>query len=316
VSGIRPPLRPQPSSRGLASVDPADVATLISAAWGATIELVDRLDLDQPSRLPDWTVRDVLVHLGTWSEHARFERLLDDARHGRCPPTDDVHARNALVVAAHRDAGREDISTALAVARDRALEFLASDEAERLGREPAPSPVGPLPVTCVIAATAYELAVHALDVAAATDVPSGLLDAAIGALVDTTGALAARSGVRASFAVLTPLGGWAGGSEQDSWTTTRIGSEVPVGELGWPTVQGEAADVLDASAGRRPAVQLILTRRLRLHDVAGLMTLLPALESVPGLPGGVALRATARALGRTGQIVGRISTTIRQNSPF
>lgn len=311
MSGSRPPLRPEPAARGLASIDPEDVADLVGTAWGAMGELAGRLDLDVPSRLPGWTVRDVLVHLGSWPEHTRFDQLVDDVRLGREPEPDDVDARNALVVAAHRDAAATEIVDALDRARDRALAFLTGPDVERLGREPADSPVGPLPLTCVVAASAYELAVHALDVTGADDVPPGLLDVGVGALVDTTGALAARSGVRTTFAVLTPGGGWACGADDDSWTTMRLEPGAPVSELGWPTLQGEAADVLDASAGRRPVIQLLLNRRLRLHDIPGLLTLLPALESVPGLPGGAALRAAARTLGQTGRLVGRIGSALR-----
>jgi len=311
VSGIRPPLRPEPAARGLASTDPRDVAELVTAAWGGVAELTGRLDLDAASRLPGWTTRDVLVHLGDWSEHHRFERLVDDARHARMQEAEDVDARNALVVAAHADAGADDITAALGRARDRALTFLASPDIERIGLEPTDSPIGPLPLTCVIAASAYELAVHALDVAPADQVPDALLHAGIGALVDTTGALAARSGVQATFAVVTPLGGWVCGSEPDSWTTMRLDSELAIGELGWPTLQGDAADVIDASAGRRAAIPMVLGRRLRLYDIAGLMTLMPALESVPGLPGGMALRAAARTLGRTGRLISRLGATVR-----
>jgi uncharacterized protein (TIGR03083 family) len=305
-------LRPEPTARGLASAHPADVAELVTSAWDGAIELAGRLDLDAATRLPAWTVRDVLVHLGDWPEHERFERLVDDARQARTPGRDDIDARNARVVAAHRDAGPDDVAAALARARDRALTFLESPEVDLVGRRLAHSPVGPLPVTCVIAASAYELAVHALDVAPPDEIPDPMLDAGIGALVDTTGALAARAGIRSVFAVVTPLGSWASGSEPKSWTTTRLGSAGPIGELSWPTVAGEAADVLDASAGRRAAVPMVLSRRLRLHDVPALMTLLPALEAVPGVPGGPALRAAARALGTTGRLVGMVTTTLRR----
>jgi uncharacterized protein (TIGR03083 family) len=304
-------LRPEPAARGLASIDPAELAELVGAAWGGMIELTVRLDLDRPSRLPDWTVRDVLVHLGSWPEHTRFERLVEDVRLGRTPDREDVDARNAKVVAAHRDADAAQIAAALAAARDRALDFLAGPDADTLGRLEADSPIGPLPLSGVIAAGCYELAVHALDVAEPGQVPAGLLDAGIAALVDTTGGLAARSGVRTTFAVLTPAFGWACGSSPGSWTTLRLDPGVPARELGWPTLQGEPADVLDASAGRRQAVALLLTRRLRLTDLPGLMTLLPALESVPGLPGGAALRAAARALGQTGRLVGRLGAAVR-----
>jgi hypothetical protein len=91
----------------------------------------------------------------------------------------------------------------------------------------------------------------------------------------------------------------------------RLDGEVNVRELRWPTVEWEAADVLDATAGRRPALAMVVSRRLRLHDVPGLMTLLPALDAVPGLPGGLALRTAAQALGRTGRIIGRLNQLAR-----
>lgn len=311
MSGDSSPVRPGPVPLGLASADPADVIDLVTAAWGGVIDLARQVDLDAPSRLDGWQARDVLVHLGSWREHTRFDRLVDDVRFGRVPERDDVDARNALVVAAHADAGTDDVVAALERARDRALAFLTSADVDELGHELTDSPVGPLPLTCVVAASAYELAVHALDVAPGEDVDPGLLLAGVGALVDTTGALAARAGLHARFAVLTPSGGWACASEEGGWTTLRLdGSGLP-GGLGWPSMSGHAADVLDASAGRRPAVQLVLSRRLRLADVPGLLTLLPALESVPGLPGGVALRAAARTLAGAGWLVGRVGATIR-----
>lgn len=311
MSGLTPPLRPEPAARGLASADPDDVIDLVRGAWDGVIELTGRLDLDRPSRLARWTVRDVLVHLGSWPEHTRFDRLVEDVRHGRTPAREDVDARNALVVAAHRDADAEEVAAALVTARDRALTFLTGPDRELLGREPTDSPVGRLPLTCVVAASAYELAVHALDVTAASDVPGPLLDAGIGALVDTTGALAARSRLATTFAVLIPAGGWVCAADGDSWTTMRLPTALPAGELGWPSLEGDAADVLDASSGRRQVLQLVLGRRLRLHDVPGLMALLPALETVPGLPGGMALRAAARTLGQTGRLVGRLGSVLR-----
>jgi len=306
-------LRPEPTGRGFASVDPAEVADLVTAAWDGVAELAHRLDLDAPSRLPGWTVRDVLVHLGSWPEHVRFSRLVDDVRLGRVPERDDVDARNALVVAAHADAAPADVAAAMARARDGALAFLTSPDAERLGREPAESPVGPIPLTCVVAASAYELAVHALDVCPPGDAPAPVLHAGVGALVDTTGALVARAALTTRFAVFTPLGGWGCSGDGDGWTTLALGTSLNVDELGWPSLQGTAADVLDAASGRRPALQLVLTRRLRLGDVPGLLGLLPALESVPGLPGGKALRAAARTLARTGWMVGRIGATFRSS---
>jgi uncharacterized protein (TIGR03083 family) len=179
VSGERPSLCPEPAGRGLASIDPAEIADLVTAAWDGAVELANQLDLDVPSRLPGWSVRDVLVHLGSWPEHTRFDRMVDDVRLGRVPDRDDVDARNAFVVAAHADAGRDEIVAALTQARDSALTFLTSPDAERLGRRTAWSRLGPLPLTCVLAASAFELAVHALDVTTPDTIPDRLLHAGV-----------------------------------------------------------------------------------------------------------------------------------------
>lgn len=306
MSGNRPPLRPEPDGRGLAS-QPELVATLIRAAWDAAADLVPGLDLDAPTRLPEWTVRDVLVHLGSWDEHPTFASLLDDARHGRVHDVDDADARNATLVTAHHDAGPDEIVAALADARDRALQFLAGPEVDSVGLQFSQSAVGMLPVTGIIAASGYELAVHALDLLPPDRVPAELLDAGIAALTDLTAALAARRGLSATFGVLTPTGSWAGGSQDGNWTTIRLAGEVTGRDLRWPAVEAAAADILDASSGRRLAAQLLLSRAIRMHDVAGLLGLVPALEAVPGLPGGSALRATARTLSQTGQLVARLA---------
>jgi len=73
------------------------------------------------------------------------------------------------------------------------------------------SVLGPLPLSTLVGAGAYELAVHALDLApAGARAPSTtLLSAGVAALVDTTGALAARCDISAGAACLSPEGGWA-----------------------------------------------------------------------------------------------------------
>jgi len=297
--------------RGLASAPAADVVALVGQAWDAACTLVAGLDLDRPSRRPGRTVRDVLVPLGSWPEHERFAALLDDgALDGRAAGTaKDGELDDDALVAVHAGAATAAVVAALRRARDGALALLDDPDGGHRGLAPVPSPVGPLPLTCAVVASCYELAVHALDVAGADDVPEPLLAAGIAALVDTTGALAARSGVAARFAVRTPRGGWACITRGPrAWTTSPLHG----GRAGLPLLEGAAADVLDASAGRRSPVPLLAARRLRLHDVPGLMALLPVLEGVPDLPGGAALRATARVIGGTGRLVGRLGPAVRR----
>jgi uncharacterized protein (TIGR03083 family) len=311
VSASRPGPRPELSSRGLATSDADDLAALLVGAWNAVIELAETVPLDRPSRLTGWTVRDVLVHLGSWEEHRSFASLLDDARHGRVHEVDDADARNALLVAAHHDADADDIARALREARDRGLDFLRSPEVTSIGGDWTDSTLGPLPVAGLVMASGFELAVHALDVAEPAVLPRPLLDAGVAALVDLAGALAARRGLNLTVAVITPDGGWATSCAPGSWSTVPLPGTTTARDLGWPAVEGLAADVLDAAAGRRLAAQLLITRRLRLYDVPALLRLSGALEEVTGLPGGSALNTAARALGQTVQLVSRLGGAVR-----
>ena len=72
--------------------------------------------------------------------------------------------------------------------------------------------------------------------------------------------------------------------------------ELPAVPPAWPVVQGRAAELLDASAGRRAVPPMLARRELRLHHVTGLLALAPIVEAVPGLPGGSALRVAVRHL--------------------
>jgi uncharacterized protein (TIGR03083 family) len=311
VSAPRPSLRPEPHSRGLASAGSDELQELFSGAWDAMIGLAGQVPPEQASRLPGWTARDVLVHLGSWDEHPTFASLLDDARHHRVHEVDDADARNAMLVAAHHDADLADIRQALRTARDRGLDFLSSPELATIGQHWTDSTVGQLPVAGVVMAVSFELAVHALDIAEPGQVPGRLLDAGVGALVDLAGALAARRGLDLTVAVVTPAGSWAAGVEPRSWTTVALPEVARARDLGWPAVEGLAHDVLDAAAGRQLAAQLLVTRRLRLYDMPALLRLSGALDEVTGLPGGPALRAAARALSQTAQLISRLGGAVR-----
>lgn len=159
--------------------------------------------------------------------------------------------------------------------------------------------MGELTLTGLVVARCYELAVHTLDLAPAHVAPDPrVLGAGVAALADVTGALAARQQLRVTVAVTTPEGGWVVGAAAGSWTTIRL-DRSPGRSLGWPGIDGSAADVLDAAAGRVPAVQLLVARRLRVHDAPALLRLLPAIEDV--VPGGPGLRAAAGVLSGAGR---------------
>lgn len=315
MAGTRGQVRPSPGERGLASHQPGEVAALLDPAWECIEGTAERIDLDAGTRLAGWTARQVLVHLGSWDEDDLGQRVAE-ARGGVVEPAEDTDARNARLVSTHHDASRDEVLAALRRARRATSDYLLGDEVEATGTAPVASPVGELPLTGLLVARAYELAVHALDlVPAGAPAPEDpLVTAGLAALADVTGSLLARRELVTAFAVLTPVASWVVGAADGDWTTARLEPGRPsrsVGRsVGCPSIEGLAVDVLDASAGRVSGAQLLLTRRLRGHDVPGLLQLLPAIQSAQGLPGGSGVRAAADVLAGAGRAVTGLSSLL------
>lgn len=210
------PLSPSDGEAGLASWDPADVAGLLLPAWDEFIGTAGEVDLDAPTRLTGWNARAVCVHLGSWPGSRSYQRMREEATSDerstaadwadRRSATFDQDAHNEALVTSERRAPRADVVAALQEARDDIAAHFATGDAAELGTRRVRSVLGPLPLTTLIAASAYELAVHTLDLApAGVPAPSpGLLSAGLAALVDTTGALAVRCDITASAACLSP----------------------------------------------------------------------------------------------------------------
>lgn len=295
----------RPGERGLASHQPVDIAALLEPAWACVERVAEQIDLDVGTRLPGWTARHVLVHLGSWDGDDGFAARIAEVRSGVVEQAEDTAARNARLVATHHDASRDEVLAALRRGRVGTTTYLLGDDVADTGAGEVSSPLGPLPLTGLLVARAYELAVHTLDLAPAGAAPpdDALLVAGLAALVDVTGALLARRDLTATFAVLTPVGGWVVNAAGGDWTTSRLAPGRSGRALGCPAIEGLAADVLDGSAGRAAAAQLLLTRRLRAHDVAGLLQVLPAIDTAPGMPGGPGVRAAARALAGGGRVL-------------
>jgi hypothetical protein len=281
----------------------------VLTAWAAFLDVVTdpATDLTRPSRLPGWTGLDTCIHLGSWEDSRVLEGVLASARAGGQGRLGDPDDGNARLVAAHRDAPVDEVVAALVSARDRLAAFFASPDAHELGRALARSHVGPLPVLSLVHAGCYELAVHALDLApcgapAPDDV---LLDRGLAALIDVTGALASRAGVELTLTGQAPAGGWRFTSDAGGWRTERSAP----GRFEGTGVHGGARDLLDASAGRAALPQLLLTRRLVVHELPQWMRLAPLLDDVPGLPGGAALKTGVHGLstvvGGVGKVLGR-----------
>lgn len=290
----------RPAGSGLAD-QPLDVQRdRVLAAWDGFLAVAARTDLDRPSRLPGWTRHDVCVHVGDWTGAGTMDGLLAAARSGDVTPA-DTDAGNAAVVAAHRDASRAEVLAAVRRARDRiAAWFAAPDAADgprALGLAPTMSVVGVLPLLTVVSASGYELAVHALDLGD-PDPPPELLDAALASLVDVTGVFAHRRRLRTALTAWTGAAGWQVRADASGWSTGPVTGQRPAGAA----VEGDAALLLDASAGRRAVPALLASRAMKVHGLPDLVRLAPIVEEVPGLPGGPALRAAGRWVGGAGRL--------------
>jgi uncharacterized protein (TIGR03083 family) len=291
------------TSRGLASAGRDVVADLVLGAWDAFLGVAQTADLDAPTRLPGWRAQEICVHLGVWDDYHALDGLIASARAGG-GDTPDVDAANARVTQAHRSAPRAEVLAALRRHRDAVADYLRTAPPD-LDLASTAGPVGVLPLLTTITAEGYELAVHALDLAdaGATRPPQGLLDTGLAALADVTGALAAAHGVPGAASLLTPAGGWRFDAAGGGWTTERLAarSEVP-----GAAVTGEAAVLLEASAGRANPVALLARRRLGLRDPAGLLALAPLVDVAPNLPGGPILRLAARSLSGAAGLLTRL----------
>jgi uncharacterized protein (TIGR03083 family) len=283
------------SDSGLASSDSYDLSGVVNAAWDAFVDLAEGVDQTARTRLDGWTVRDVLLHLGTWDGESSLNTALATRGTAAADVPLDPDPANAALIQAHGDATPEEVLAALRASRDSVAEVLASATDPEIGLAPVASQLGPVPLLTLVHAGCYELAVHALDLADAVHVKvdPALLRSGIVALTDTTGCLAARQGIDATIGIDADEASWSFTSRTDGgWTVDRI-----EGSAHGPRVSGSAKDLLEASAGRADPVRLVTLRHLKVKHLGGLLALTPIIDHVPGLPGGRGLKAAAKTLG-------------------
>jgi uncharacterized protein (TIGR03083 family) len=289
--------------QGVVDLAGYDVAATVLDSWDAIVALVDDADLAAPTRLDGWTVREVVLHLGTWQGRSAISQVLDSLGSDGAGPPLDADAFNAELVAQHADAGDDEVRQALRASRDAVAAVFDRGVAHERGRDLVASASGPMPLLTVLHAGCYELAVHALDLADALDRACDplLLRHGVAALADSTGCLVARSGADASVGIIADEGGWAFASAPGGgWTTVPV-----TGDPHGPRIAGRAADLLAASSGRADPVRLLARRRLKISHVGGLLALTPILDEVPGLPGGKGLVLAAKSLGGLGSLFAR-----------
>ena len=279
------------------------VSGMVLEAWDAFLEQAEAVDLSRSSRLSGWRAQEICVHLGCWDDHTALADLVASARNGGAGTPPEVDAVNARVTAAHRDASRDDVLAALRRNREATARYLAEEPVE-LDTAPTVSVVGRIPLLSVILGQAYELAVHGLDLVScgAPPPPSSVLQSGLAALVDVTGGLAASMSITGGVTLATPDGGWAFDSGSAGWTVRRV----PADGFSGPAVEASAELLLEAASGRINPVPAVARRRLKVHDVGGLLVLAPIVQAVPGIPGGPILQLAARTVGGAGGMLGRL----------
>ncbi|TKJ20622.1 hypothetical protein A6V29_08175 [Blastococcus sp. CCUG 61487] len=279
------------------------ISGMVLGAWDAFIAEAEKVDLDHDSRLPGWRAHEICVHLGSWPDHTAMADLIASARSGGSGTQPDPDAVNARVTAAHRDASREEVLAALHRNREATARYLAEEPVE-LDTAPTVSVVGRLPLLSVVLGQAYELAVHGLDLVScgAEPPPAEVLQAGLAALTDVTGALAVSCGITGRVTLATPDGGWSFAADPDGWVVRPV----PADTYDGPAVEGAADLLLEAASGRINPVPAAAMRRIKVHDVGGLLQLAPIVQKVPGIPGGPILQLAARTMGSAGGVLGRL----------
>ncbi|MGZ4624650.1 MAG: maleylpyruvate isomerase N-terminal domain-containing protein [Blastococcus sp.] len=289
--------------QGMADAGRDQVAEMVLGAWDAFLEQAGSVDLEHRSRLPGWRAHEICVHLGCWDDHTALADLIASARDGGSGTPPEVDAVNARTSAAHRNAAREEVLDALRRNREATERYLA-DGPRELDTAPAMSVVGPLPLLSVVLGQAYELAVHGLDLVSCGAAPPAapVLHSGLGALADVTGALAASCDITGGASLVTPDGGWAFAADGDGWTVR----EVAPGDTSGTAVEASADLLLEAASGRVNPVPAVARRRLRVHELGGLLRLAPIVQVAPGIPGGPILQLAARTLGGAGGVLGKM----------
>lgn len=283
-----------PGPIGLASAGPQQLALRTEQAWRDFRQAISTVDLTASTRVKRRSPGAVIAKVGDWPESRQLPEIVADARAGRLE-TIDQDAIDERVMALHQD---EPLPGLLA-AVDRAIESLAEFRSrwattEKLALLPVGSPLGVLPVLTYLHAAAFQLAVAARDLGnAGVSVPDNLISSGLAALVDTTGALAARMKIDTSFAVQTQLGTVITTSTEQTWTVTESADR----DVDLPGLRGDAALLIDMASGRRNPIGPIRSKQVQIRDMSSLMKLAPIAQANPGLPGGPILRRAAVVLG-------------------
>jgi hypothetical protein len=297
-----PPLVPDQGEQGVLSADRVTAGARALRSWDLLLEMAEASDLGATARHKGRTGREVLLPLGSWPQTRTLDDILSDAHSGRTVPDIDLDELERQVVLAQSDASDAAVVAAVRRSRDALAGYLGTTTSDAADGLLTASPLGPLPVLTFLHATAYQLALSALDLApCGARAPAELLEAGVVALVDTTGALAFRHGVSGSICAVLPETVWGFGSTAEGWRVRELAAAEG------PAVQATAQIIIDVSAGRALNVAAMWADgRLVTRDLPGLLRMAPVVEHVPGIPGGAALRAASKYLGGVSRLLGRL----------
>ena len=223
------------------------------------------------------------MHLGCWPDHTALADLIASARAGGTGAPPDVDAVNARVTAAHRDASRDEVLAALRRNREATADYLAERARAELdtaptvsvGRPHAAAERRPRPGLRARRPRAGPGRLRGRSPAAA------VLQSGLAALADVTGALAAAMGITGGATLATPDGGWRFAADAARLDRRRVAAGGHAGTA----VEAPADLLLEAASGRVNPVPALARRRLKVHELGGLLQLAPIVQAAPGHPG-------------------------------
>jgi len=282
-------LAPAPGERGRVSADLQGTLAATIAAWDDLLHGLTDVDPAAPTRKDGRTAGRTLVVLGSWPEGRPLADMRRDALEG-VTTAESLDVTEGRVVAAHIGDPRDALMASLQRTRDEIAEWAASPDVGREALLPVGGPLGVVPLGTLVAATAYQCAVAARDLApAGVRASPRLLGFGVAALIDTVGAVTAQQQARLSLTAMTPEASVGTGARDGDWRTVVVDS--PEG----PVLRCAAGTLLDVAAGRASAPAAYARGELRAEDLPGLLTVAQALARAPGLPGTDGLRAALQA---------------------
>jgi len=282
-------LIPEPGERGRVTDDLPGMLAATVAAWDDFLAALSSVDMSAPSRKEGRTAARTLVVLGSWTEGRPLAAQRRDALAGTTT-AEHLDAIEDRVIAAHVDDPHDELMAALHRARDDIAQWASGPEVDQEALLPVAGPLGIVPLGTLVAASAYQCAVAARDLAPAGVIASpDLLAHGLTALLDTVGAVASQQGEALTLTALTPQVSIGTGARDGDWRTARVDSAQG------PTVMCDAGLLIDIASGRASAPAAYARGEIRAQDLPGLLVVAQVLARSPGLPGTEGLRTALAA---------------------